>query len=214
MAIATPPVRLPAGDIIATDVSEWDYLQHYAADHCEYVDGMVIKMSPVRDKHDALFQYLIIFLGAYLEFRSIGQLRVEPFVMELAPNIKREPDLMVILEDNPGELASTMMRGAADLCVEIVSPGSVERDYHDKYLEYQQYGVREYWLLDYQRREARFHQLDDKGEYKVVLPDADGSYRSVVLSDLMLHVPTLWLETLPGPAAIVSAMQQLLTKAK
>ncbi|MDX2137497.1 MAG: Uma2 family endonuclease [Chloroflexota bacterium] len=89
----------------------------------------------------------------------------------------------------------------------MVSPGSVERDYHDKYLEYQQFGVREYWLLDYRRREVRCHQLNEKGEYVIIEVDAEGNYRSLVLPGLVLHVPTLWQEQLPGPIALAKLLE-------
>ena len=55
------------------------------------------------------------------------------------------------------------MLGAADLCVEVVSPESVTRDCREKLTEYEQAGVREYWLIDPFRTQARFHRLTDHG---------------------------------------------------
>jgi hypothetical protein len=42
------------------------------------------------------------------------------------PNVPaaREPDLQIILKSNPHEHSPTLMRGPADICIEIVSPES------------------------------------------------------------------------------------------
>jgi hypothetical protein len=36
--------------------------------------------------------------------------------------------------------------------------------------------------------------------------DADGNYRTPALPGLVLHVPTLWHEQLPGPIAVAQAV--------
>src|SRR5689334_11489142 len=55
---------------------------------------------------------------------------------------------MFISETNRGRIRRTVVEGAPDLIVEIVSPDSQNRDRRDKYLEYGDAGVREYWLID------------------------------------------------------------------
>jgi Uma2 family endonuclease len=57
--------------------------------------------------------------------------------------------------------------------------------------------VREYWLLDYLRRQAEFYQLGSDGIYRLVPIDAEGIYRSAVLDGLWLKVGWLWQEPLP-----------------
>ena len=163
-------VRVPSGEIVATDVSAEEYMQHYAADFHEWVKGTVIKMSPVSLKHLAnLTEYLNFLLAAYFALRPIGKLINQPFVMRVdATESRREPDLQIVLEDNPGELSETAMIGAADICIEVVSKESTARDYGDKFDEYEQGGVREYWIIDPIRQECRFNRLNDAGVYNAV----------------------------------------------
>ena len=40
--------------------------------------------------------------------------------------------------------------------------------------------------------------------------DADGNYRTPLLPGLVVHVPTLWREKLPGPGAVVRAVEAML----
>lgn len=201
--------------VIAIHVTEDEYMRDYAEHFYEWVDGVVIKMSPVTAKHDGLSVYLRQLLDTYFALRPIGKVRSEPFVMKAdnSPR-RREPDLQVILNTNPGKLTETAMLGAADICIEIVSEGSQETDYVTKFVEYQQAGVREYWLIDPLTEQPRFFRLNADGRYEPQSPDADGYYETPLLPGLKLHVPTLWSDPLPNTIAVVQAVQMMLNISK
>lgn len=203
------PATLPAGQIVATDVAAEDYLAQYAGDFHEWVRGAVIKMSPASLQHDALTLYLRYLLDVYFEFNPIGQAVSAPFVMRTeATGSFREPDVQVILRTNPGDLTATAMIGPADLCIEVVSPESTARDYGDKFKEYETAGVREYWIIDPLREDARFYQWQASGLYAAAHPDAHGVYRTALLPGLALAVPTLWRDPLPTRRETMQAVQR------
>jgi len=102
------------------------------------------------------------------------------------------------------------MLGAADICIEIVSPESVERNYADKLSEYQQGGVREYWIFDLKRKDTRFHRLNETGTYTIIETSADGDYSTPLLPRFKLPVATLWLDEKPDTLAIITALRSLL----
>ncbi|MDX2160896.1 MAG: Uma2 family endonuclease [bacterium] len=193
-------------------VSEADYMEHYAHARCEWVKGVLIPMSPVRLRHDQIDSYLRRLLEAYLSVNTIGIVVGAPFVMRLdVQESRREPDLQIILEGNPGTLTDTAMVGAADICVEIVSEESTSRDYGDKFNEYEAGGVREYWIIDPVRQEYRFFRLTDAKRCASQPLDAADNYRTPLLPGLAVHVPTLWSDPLPGYFAIADAMKAMLT---
>ena len=212
MSDMTVSRQLQAGaeNVLARDVSFEDYLERYAADYCEWVDGVVIKMAPIHEQHDALTTYIRNLLDVYLGLRPIGRARSAPFVMKLDRG--REPDVQIIFTDNP-HYTPTGMVGPADICIEVVSPESVERDHGTKLAEYEQGGVPEYWIIDPLRREARFHRLSEAGGYLAYQEDADDFYTTPQLPDFRLHVPTLWATPLPDPLAVVDAVKAMLTEA-
>jgi len=197
--------------VVAAEVTFEDYLADYAADFHEWVRGDVIKMTPVRLRHDDLTYYLRQFLTIYFAFKPIGRVVSDPFVMRL-PNIPsaREPDLQVILQANLPKLTDTYMDGPADICIEVVSPESAHRDHVTKLEEYEQGGVGEYWLFDPKHNEARFFRLNEEGHYVRFNEDADGNHRTPKLPGLALHVPTLWQAELPNPLQIVEKLQEML----
>lgn len=207
----TIPAVLPAGDVVAVDVSEAEYMAQYAEQRYEWAQGVVIKMSPVSLIHDKLVAYIRNLFEAYFALRSIGEVVGDPFVMRLAAaESNREPDLQVILGDNRANLKDTYMDGPADICMEVVSPGSVAVDYGEKLAEYEKGGVGEYWIIDPIRRSCLFYRLTDQDLYSPHLPSANESYTTPRLPGFVLHVPTLWQQPLPDYGAVWQAVQTML----
>lgn len=204
-------VYTPSGEIIATGVSEEDFLEKYAEHHCEWVNGTVIKMAPATFRHNAIIGYLYMLFSAYFELSPIGLVALSPFIQRL-PGIRvnREPDLMVVLSSNPAQLTDTVVNGAADICIEVISPESGLRDRGEKFEEYEQGGVGEYWIFDYRREEASFYRLNHEGVFVRQAADVDGNYRTPLLPDLVINVPTLWRKKLPGLISIVKAVEAML----
>lgn len=203
---------LPAGEIIASDVSLEEYMENYAADHCEWVEGYVIKMSPAEISHNDLVYYLYELLRVYFAIKPIGRVIGQPFVMRLPafPRRRREPDLLVVLKTNPNELKDTYLDGPADICIEVVSEGSIDRDHGDKFQEYEKGGVKEYWITDPIHKECRFYRLNEAGRYVRQSEDETENYTTPILPGLLLHVPTLWEENLPNPIETVEAVKKML----
>ncbi|MDW8290080.1 MAG: Uma2 family endonuclease, partial [Armatimonadota bacterium] len=71
----------------------------------------------------------------------------------------RSPDILFVSQQNLHRLKPTYLDGPADLVVEIISPESEERDRTQKFSEYERGGVREYWLIDPEKRLAEFYVL-------------------------------------------------------
>ena len=208
MAVEQPVViSLVSGEIVATGVSWEEYMERYAAHFCEWVDGTVVKMSPVHDAHDMIMRYLAMLFEAYFAYKPIGRIRQAPFVMRLERT--REPDIQIILHINPHELKPTYMDGPADICIEVVSPESVSRDYGEKFAEYEKGGVREYWTIDPERQDSRFYRLSENGLYEAQRPNDADNYRTPNLPGLVIHVPTFWQQPLPDFLAVGRMMQEM-----
>jgi len=126
----------------------------------------------------------------------LGMIRLAPFQMKLARS-GREPDLLFVARENLSRLKETCLDGPADLVVEVVSPESVGRDRGEKFYEYQEAGIPEYWLIDPDRRWAEFYRLGKDGLYRVAFAGREGIFRSEVLPGFWLRVEWLWQEPLP-----------------
>jgi Uma2 family endonuclease len=121
----------------------------WGTNHVEWVDGDVVMMAAVSDEHTHVTVFLISALSAYVGAKKLGAILSEPYQMKLAAgNRGRAPDVMFVAETNLSRVTKTYLNGPADLAVEVVSPGSVATDRGAKFDEYEQGGVREYWLID------------------------------------------------------------------
>jgi Uma2 family endonuclease len=205
------PVEV-SGDVVAAGVSLEDYMERYAGQHYEWVEGMVIRMVPEELKHNDLVYYLYFLFQAYFELKPIGRVVGRPFTLRLPqfPNRRREPDLMIVLKSNPNELKDTFMNGAPDICIEVVSEESTVRDHGDKFAEYEAGGVPEYWILDILRRETRFYRLGDEKRYVRQNETAQGVYHTPALPYFMLSMTMLWQDNFPGSGATYNAVKSML----
>lgn len=167
----------------------------------EWEDGEVIVLTPASRRHQQLADFLTKVLGTFVEARGLGAVVSAPFLMKTGPDLAgREPDLLFVAKEHLERLKEAHLDGPADLVVEIVSPESGERDRGKKFYEYEAGGVREYWLIDPEREQAEFYQLEEE-RYRLVYPDAEGKgiYRSEVVVGFRLRVNWLWQDPLPLP---------------
>lgn len=164
----------------------------------EWVDGVIIEMSPSNLGHQEILSFLHLLIGVFVDRFRLGRLYLPPTLMYLPSRPSgREPDMMFIANEHLHRLERTYVNGPADLAVEIVSPDSVVRDGRDKLAEYEQAGVREYWIIDELRDEARFYVLDQDGKYRREAVSDDGVYTSAVLPGFQMRVSWLWQRPLP-----------------
>lgn len=157
----------------------------------EWVDGEVIVTSPASDRHQDIVRFLTAVLSVFVEVHALGVVRPAPFQMKLT-HTGREPDVLFIPQEHLDRLKAIYLDGPARLVIEIISPESIGRDRGEKFYEYEQAGIPEYWLIDPERNRAEFYQLDESGRYQLVAPEAGGIYRSRVLPGFWLEVDWLW----------------------
>jgi Uma2 family endonuclease len=199
MAVANAALRIER-------ITYEDFLEQADEDvYAEWVDGEVIPMSPASKQHQRLADFLTALLKFFTEAHSLGEVYSAPFQMKTGPELPgREPDVLFVSREHLDRLQPTHLSGPADLAVEIVSPDSRGRDRGDKYYEYEQGGVREYWLIDPIRRHAELYRL---GHDRLFQPMAveEGIFRSSVLPGLWLRLEWLWEEPPPSLMTVLRA---------
>lgn len=169
----------------------------------EWVEGTIVHYSPASRPHQEIVRFLTALLSTYAEAHQLGVVLPAPFQMKL-PHSGREPDLLFVAREHLDRLQPTHLEGPADLVVEVVSPESAPRDRGEKFYEYQEAGIPEYWLIDPQSRWAEFYQLTPTGRYRLAQEGAQGEYTSLALPGLRLHIEWLW-----NPPPLLQALRAL-----
>lgn len=171
--------------------------------HAEWVDGEVIVQMPAGTLHQALVGFLFGLVSAYVRFYQLGRAFTAPYEMRTGASA-REPDVLFVANEHLQQIAEQRLDGAADLVIEVISTESVARDRGDKFYEYQDAGVREYWIIDPRpgKERADFWLLGADGKYQPVPLDADGVYRSTVVAGFWFDTAWLFADPLPDPQFI------------
>jgi len=191
LSVPTPP---PPGKMTYEQFLDW--LDEDT--HAEWVNGEVVFMTPISDQHNDLGGFLLALLRHFVEAHELGIVRYEPSQMKTAPELPgRAPDIFFVAKENFQRMKKTHLEGPAELVVEIISPESRARDRGEKFYEYEQGGVREYWLIDPVRKQAEFYHLGKDRIYRLMPIDKDGIFCSAVLEGLWLKLEWLWQEPLP-----------------
>jgi Uma2 family endonuclease len=181
-------------DLIPTQkrVSEaeyWAHYHHHEEHQYEWNNGY-LEVKPMTDHVSYLmYQWLVNLLANFLLAFPIGKMIGLEMSFRLSlPNqvTIRKPDLGVVLNSNPVPLGpfDQSYRGIFDLCLESLSystPAEVKRDTVTKKAEYEQAGVKEYYVLDARGKPTTFYQLNAAGIYTPILPTAEGIIISQVL---------------------------------
>ena len=161
--------------------------------HVEWVDGEVVPMPPIPGGHAEVGGFLLALLKHFVDHHQLGRIRYDPFQMKTGLDLPgRAPDILFVANRNLRRLHEMYLQGPADLVVEIISTDSRTIDRVHKLREYQQGGVREYWLIDPQRRRAEFYRRGRDGRFREIKIGKDGVFRSAVLKGLWLKVEWLW----------------------
>ncbi len=175
--------------------------------HAEWVpidstgNGEVIVQMPPKLMHQQVADFLGKLLGLFVHLFGLGKLVIAPFEVKLKPgHSSREPDILFVATENLERLTQERLNGPPDLAIEIISDDSVKRDRDDKYREYRDAGVREYWIVDPRegRQRADFFHLDDaagateRAEYRLFATEEDARIESRVLPGFWLRPEWLW----------------------
>lgn len=119
----------------------------------ELIDGQIYGMAPVMRIHQHLLMNLSALIHRYIQKKK-GACLVYPAPFAVFLNQDNhnyvEPDISVICDKS--KLDEDGCHGAPDWIIEIVSQSSKARDYMTKLFKYRTAGVREYWIVDPEKK--------------------------------------------------------------
>jgi Uma2 family endonuclease len=114
----------------------------------EIIDGDHYETPSPSTKHQRISANLLFALSLYLRDHRIGEVFVAPLDVVFSDVNVVEPDLLYISRERSNVLTEQHVRGAPDLVVEIVSPGTRKTDEVTKRKLYERFDVLEYWVVD------------------------------------------------------------------
>ncbi len=125
----------------------------------EFINGEVILHSPVKKKHFSITDLLSRVLSIYASIKKIGRVATEKAMIALTRN-DYEPDLVFFSKEKYDTFTEDqMLFPAPDFVVEILSKSTAGKDRGIKKQDYAAHGIREYWIIDPNRKEIEQYIL-------------------------------------------------------
>ncbi|MCD7746422.1 MAG: Uma2 family endonuclease [Lachnospiraceae bacterium] len=141
-----------------------DYLALPEDQRVELIDGVIYDMAAPTLIHQAIGDRLQSSFNDYIrKKRGSCMAFTSPVDVQLDCDDKTivQPDVLIICD--PSKLRRERVYGAPDLVVEVLSPGSSKKDRVLKLTKYKKAGVREYWIIDPDRKRVFVYEFE-KGD--------------------------------------------------
>ena len=143
---------------------EWTEADYFAlpdTNRCiELSEGEFITLPHPTETHQRVLDALYAELRTLVRGHDLGVTRFAPLPVRLWPGKIREPDILFVSHDHADRIGEQFY-GPPDMVVEVLSPATRRVDRGDKFIEYAQAGVGEYWLVDPDAKTIEVYVLDE-----------------------------------------------------
>lgn len=208
--VATP---FEGETIVVENLTFEEFLREFDGKHAEWYQGKVILVMANNRQNQAILSFLNALFALYFGFKPIGEFILAAFSMVVSDDLPhREPDLIIVMNENRQRIKESYLDGAADIAIEIVSPESVARDYGKKFQEYELAGVREYWIIDPMRQIADVYLLGEDSHYHRLALNSQEQLVSSLLQNFALDPAILWREELPKGDELIQLVNRMLDR--
>ena len=138
--VSNPRVRLTVQDYL--DISEEDENRY------ELIDGELFMAPAPTWEHQESTVNLASLLRDFVRANMLGRVVASPIDVYLSEEDVFQPDIVFVSVERLDIIRSSGVHGAPDLVVEMLSPGTEQRDLTVKRERYEMFDVREYWQAD------------------------------------------------------------------
>jgi Uma2 family endonuclease len=145
--------------------------------HIEYINGEIVMAPTPTVPHQRAVRGMLSTLQQFVEKHDLGEMFVSPLDVVLPSGEVVQPDLFFLNTKQAERVrAAKRVNDAPTFLIEILSPGSITHDTISKRALYEKNGVREYWIVDVDKRSIaqlvlhkKHYTLTELGEREAIL---------------------------------------------
>lgn len=154
----------------------------------ELIDGFIYDMSGATIIHQLIAGEIYAALRNYIRSRGgkciTGQAATDFRLSKSDNRTVVQPDVYVICDRSI--LTRKRAEGAPDLAIEVLSPSTSKKDMTIKLNKYQETGVKEYWLVDYDNERILVYRFEDDEQLLSIYGIRDTVPVGIFDGDLMI----------------------------
>ncbi|MDQ0964699.1 Uma2 family endonuclease [Flavobacterium sp. W4I14] len=149
-----------------------NYLNWLFPERVELIKGKIFKMSPAPSRvHQEVSINLLNPIVNFLKGKP-SKVYSAPFDVRFPKESKADKDVYTVLQPDicvvcdKSKLDARGCIGAPDLVIEILSPGNTKMELLNKYRVYEEFGVKEYWVVSQSDQSILIYTLNDSGKFQ------------------------------------------------
>lgn len=155
----------------------------------EVIEGELYMAPAPRPRHQEAAINLATAMSQFARSKSLGKVYTAPIDV-LLPGLASpvQPDVLFIAADRLDIVQEEFIQGPPDLVIEVLSPSNWLDDRRTKFRLYARARVREYWIVDPERRTIEVFALRGHSFTLLNRYEAGETVRSEVLPDFEVAV--------------------------
>ena len=154
----------------------------------EILNGELIMSPSPTTLHQRVAGKLFIELKTFVEKNNLGEVFISPYDVILNDDDIVQPDIIFVSNENENIITEENIKGSPDLLIEILSPSTGYYDLVEKKDIYEKSGIKEYWIVDPQKKWIEVYSLKQHKYYLFNRIEKKGKIKSIVLNSLDLDI--------------------------
>jgi Uma2 family endonuclease len=159
----------------------------------QLINNELIFMPSPFEIHQRVVGNLFLLLSAFVRQHRLGAVRMAPLDVYLDESNVLQPDLLFVSEARRGILDKHVL-GAPDFVAEVLSRSTESFDRGAKRELYARHGVREYWIIDPEKREVEVYTREGEAFRLDCLYPYSATAFSKILEGFELEIAQLFEE--------------------
>ncbi len=177
------------------DFKNWEFDEN-DPDWYELINGELVRKQSPTLRHQRISRKIERLLDAFALRTDSGEMLHAPLDVFLDDGNVYHPDVFFVKKDRDFifDLKEQVVMGAPDVVFEILSKSTAAEDRGPKMENYEKYGVREYWLVDPQKRSIEVYGLVNQRYRLIQYAEETGKIKSQTLAGFEMEVAELFAD--------------------
>jgi Uma2 family endonuclease len=146
---------------------------------CQIINNNLIMSPAPKTIHQSVLNKINFNVYKIVETNNLGEVFISPFDVHFSKRNILQPDLVFVATENLHLLEEKGLFGTPDVVIEILSPSTSHIDLGEKRDIYENYGVKEYFIVDPNNKKVTSLILEGK-EFKEMEETVGNFYSSIL----------------------------------
>jgi Uma2 family endonuclease len=150
----------------------------------QLIEGQ-LHISPAPNRyHQDISRNIEMIIVNFLQVHPLGKVYDAPFDVYLSEHDVFQPDIIFVANERRSILTEAGAKGAPNLVIEILSPGTARLDKIPKRQIYAATGVQELWLVEPETKSIEVYRLGTDSQKPAAVYQEQDSFQSICLPGL------------------------------